>query len=324
MHLSEYGGDGSNADLDVVLAAAEDRLLDAIRRSLDLEAGLAEILNDKADPSGVRRQRAAHRLRFRAVLAAGAVGGLAVAAAVTVSASRAPSALAAVNTAARLTAAQSYQMTMTESLRTIPPTFGMAHSWTVAGDFSPARGIGEEDGGQVRFVGGYVYTYVGGTAAAARHHGKIWVKTIEPSLTSEGIGAWLSSSAGLPLTAPQDLLALLQSATQVRETGTASGPGWTGTGYAFSTVTALGASKNSIMNVSGTVGVDTKERVRRLDATVTVHVPPSAVQPPGVHITAIITTVQVTLGDFSLTVWVTTPPASDVFTPFTRPIRSGP
>jgi hypothetical protein len=64
--------------------------------------------------------------------------------------------------------------------------------------------------------------------------------------------------------------------------------------------------------------------VRRLDATITEHVPPQTVQPPGVHLTAIIRTVQVTLGDFGLPVSVAAPPASDVFTPVTRPIASRP
>jgi hypothetical protein len=275
--------------------------------------------------SGVRRRRAAHRVRLRAALAVGTAGVAAVAAAVTLGVSRAPSAWAAVTTAARLTAAQNYQMTMTSSLRTIPPlTARMGRPWTISGEVSPARRAGEEDGGQVRFVGGYVYTYVGGTAAAARHHGKNWVKTTGPAFTSTrvGIAAWLSSPAGLPLTAPQDLLGLLQSATRVRGTGAASGPGWTGTGYAFSAALALGASKNSTMSITGTVGVDTQGRVRRLDTTITERLPPGTDEPPGVHVTAITRTVQVMFGDFGIPVSVSAPPASDVFTPFTRPIRS--
>jgi hypothetical protein len=266
--------------------------------------------------SGVRRRRAARRVRLRAALAAGAAGALAIAAAVTLGAPRAAFALA-VNTAARLTAAQSYQMTMTSSWRTIPPWSARpSQRSTISGDFSPARGIGEEDGGQVRFVGGYVYTY-------GPFRGKSWVKTTGPSFNTQvGLAAWLSSPAGLPLTGPQDLLGLLESATQVRETGTAAGPGWTGTGYAFSAAIALGPSKNGFtISIRGTVGVDTRGRVRRVDTTITEHVPPQTVQPPGVHITAIIRTVQVTLGDFGLPVSVAAPPASDVFTPVTRPIR---
>lgn len=277
--------------------------------------------------SGVRGRQAAHRARLRAALAAGTAGVAAVAAAVALGASRAPSALATVTTAARLTAAQSYQMTMTSSLRTIPPlTAGMGQPSAVSGDFSPARRTGEEDGGQVRFIAGYVYTYVGGTATARSHHGKSWVKTTDPAFTSTraGIAAWLSSPAGLPLTAPQDLLGLLESAGRVRETGAASGPGWTGTRYAFSAAIALGAGKNSIISITGTVGVDTRGRVRRLDMTITEHLPPGTDEPPGVHITAIIRTVQVTLGDFGIPVSVTAPPAADVFTPFTRPIPGRP
>jgi len=232
--------------------------------------------------SGVRRRRTAHRVRLRAALAVGTAGVAAVAAVVTLGASRAPSAWAAVTTAARLTGAHNYQVTMTSSLRTVLPTAGMGRPWTVSGEFSPASRTGEEDGGQVRFVGGYVYTYIGGTPVAARHHGKSWVKTTEPAFTSTRIriAALLSSPTSLPLTAPQDLLGLLESATRVRGTGAASGPGWTGTGYAFSAALALGAGKNSIMSITGTVGVDPQGRVRRLDTTITEHLPRGRTSPP--------------------------------------------
>lgn len=46
MHPPGYAGNRTDADLDAVLAAAEERLLDAIRRSLDLDAGLAQIIGD--------------------------------------------------------------------------------------------------------------------------------------------------------------------------------------------------------------------------------------------------------------------------------------
>src|SRR5689334_12620405 len=44
MHPPEYAGDQSDADLTVMLADAEARLLTAIQANLDLDAGLAEIL----------------------------------------------------------------------------------------------------------------------------------------------------------------------------------------------------------------------------------------------------------------------------------------
>jgi hypothetical protein len=53
MHGPEYAGDQSDAGLDAKLAAAEDRLLAAIRARLDLDAGLAEIIGD---PRTVDRQ----------------------------------------------------------------------------------------------------------------------------------------------------------------------------------------------------------------------------------------------------------------------------
>ena len=48
--LAEYAGDQSDADLDAMLAAAGDRLLTAVQASLDLDAGLAEIIGDPPWP----------------------------------------------------------------------------------------------------------------------------------------------------------------------------------------------------------------------------------------------------------------------------------
>lgn len=112
---------------------------------------------------------------------------------------------------------------------------------------------------------------------------------------------------GLEQFSPQDLLALLallESATQVRETGPASGPGWTGTAYTFAATMGLPGALHMVLGISGTVDVDRQGRVRQLDAT-----------------EAIGNTVrkaQMTFGDFGLPVSVSAPPASETFAPETK------
>ena len=101
---------------------------------------------------------------------------------------------------------------------------------------------------------------------------------------------------------PQDLLALLKSATQVREVGPASGPGWAGTAYAYSAATRLsGGPLRLSVSSSGTVDFDQQGRVRQLDAT-------QSIGPMK-------RTVEMTFGDFGIPVSVSAPPTSQTFTP---------
>jgi Sigma-70 region 2 len=100
---------------------------------------------------------------------------------------------------------------------------------------------------------------------------------------------------------PQDLLALLESATSVREVGPASGAGWTGVAYAFSVSLRLHGTLHLFLRTSGTVDVDQQGRVRRLDATQTIG--------------KTVAKVQMTFGDFGVRVSVSAPPAGQTFTP---------
>lgn len=68
---------------------------------------------------------------------------------------------------------------------------------------------------------------------------------------------------GRPVT-PAELSGVLRSAGTVRDEGSASGPGWTGTGYAF-TARFFDARES----VSGTVYVDQQGQVRRLVTSTT-------------------------------------------------------
>ena len=100
---------------------------------------------------------------------------------------------------------------------------------------------------------------------------------------------------------PQDLLGLLQSATDVRETGPASGPGWTGSGYSFTVATKLNGPLHTPVSLRGTVDVDQQGRVRQLDGQAS--------------FATTVSQVEITFGDFGLPVSVSPPPASQTWVP---------
>ena len=263
---------------------------------------------------GVRARSRGRVVRIRSLVAIGAAGIVATAAAITLSAVQAPSAFAQVSRAAALTAATSYQVNETEN---IVQTGGLqAQPWASAsGEFDPALGVGEGTdnlGDQARFVGAYEYEFVT-PALRAAYSRKIGVPIPAwaswerlPSPLQPGAGVTKAELAGLArrpvflgLVDPQDLLALLESATQVSAAGPASGSGWTGSAYTFS-VTFSGPSATAV-NVSGTVDVDQQGRVRQLDVL------DSFGQTER--------NVEIAFGDFGLPVSVSAPPASETFTP---------
>jgi hypothetical protein len=100
---------------------------------------------------------------------------------------------------------------------------------------------------------------------------------------------------------PQDLLGLLQSVSQVHQTGTASGHGWTGTAYSFTFTRDFGGPLHLVLRVKGTVGVDRGGRVRQLDADYSIGKTRQRSE--------------MTFGDFGAPVSVSTPPASEVYVP---------
>jgi hypothetical protein len=77
-----------------------------------------------------------------------------------------------------------------------------------------------------REVGGYRYIYSPGPVAG--HRGKHWLRIPAASIVN------LPSTGGFTTATPQQMLAEIKKAATVTVAGPASGPGWTGTRYAFS------------------------------------------------------------------------------------------
>ena len=127
--------------------------------------------------------------------------------------------------------------------------------------------------GQIRFIGPYDYLYHPGGPALPG--GKTWVRAPSPQQWEPvTAGQGLSLAAGLSslaVTSPQNLFALLKTASTVDRQGSASGDGWTGTSYAFTariTFDPDGSSQPAV-TAAGTVAVDQQGRVRRLDVAYT-------------------------------------------------------
>jgi hypothetical protein len=100
---------------------------------------------------------------------------------------------------------------------------------------------------------------------------------------------------------PQGLLGLLQSVSQVRQTGPASGHVWTGTAYSFTFTKDFGGPLHLVLRVEGTVGVDREGRVRQLDADYSIGKTRQRSE--------------MTFGDFGAPVSVSAPPAREVYVP---------
>jgi hypothetical protein len=264
---------------------------------------------------GVRARNRKRAVRVRAGVAAAAAGIVAAAAAIMLSAGPAPSAFAQVMRAATRTAAASYQVRSEEKIVRIGGL--RSKPWATAyGEFDPALGVGEEtddQGLQIRYVGGYSYLFVTDDIRA------------DPGGGSGPIPAWASwerlpggldqggriNAAGLGLLGafpgflaqvnPQDLLALLRSATDVRQAGPASGPGWTGSAYTFTIAATLNGPLHTPAGLSGMVDVDQQGQVRELDARAT--------------FATTVSQVKITFSAFGLPVSVSAPPTSQTYIP---------
>lgn len=258
-------------------------------------------------PRHMREEGAAARRHgrrwIRVLVAAGAAmaaAGVTVAL-LTASASHAPSALAAVTSAVVKTSAVSYNFSLDTTVQFAGREF---RSDVVTGAFDPRRELGAEllttrgvqvhpARAQIRFIGKYVYTWVSPGSGLVTL-GKPWNKgpVAPPGSDVLPLGELYGFSTEQPVS-PAELLGVLRSAATVRDEASASGPGWTGTRYAFAA--RLGARES----VSGTVYVDQQGRVRRLVTTTT----------EGVKLT---TDRDLTFGDFGAPVRGTPPPASQV------------
>jgi hypothetical protein len=243
-----------------------------------------------------------HRHRWTRILAAAVAAAAAAgvtAALLTASAGRPSSASAMVASALAITSADSYSFTLDSTMNF---KGRQLHSDVVSGAYDPRHKLGTESlaattsqgaptRAQIRFTSGYVYTQV----ARGSGFGKPWNKSPVPSAraTPDYDVYWFVTDQPV---SPAELSAVLRSAGPVREVGPASGPGWTGTRYAFAA--RFPAAHES---VSGTVDIDKQGRVRRV-ATVTTQ---------GTH-GRVTTDRDLTLGNFGAPVPVTAPPASQV------------
>ncbi len=267
---------------------------------------------------GFRARRAARHFRGRVALATAAASVAAAATVITLTIAQAPSALAQLTSAISRTAGQSYHFGATLTQLPLQPngTVPGPVTRTISGAFDPPQQVGEEmisRSGQVRFIGGYVYLPTGAVGKSGLLDGKPWLKAPSPApwgpVTANQqlrIGAGVLSLAE---TSPQTLFALLESVSTVDRQGGVSGPGWTGTRYAFSVSVAFGPAGSGLPTVTatGTVDVDQQGRVRDLDAAYTL---PAIASAPPERVT-----VEMTFSDFGAPVSVSAPPASEVFTP---------
>ncbi len=258
-------------------------------------------------PRAGREQGTAARLRHRhlrkrilvaAAATAAAAGGTAVL--LTASASHAPTAFTTVTSALARTSADSYSFTLDSTAKF---RGSVVHSDVVDGAYDPRHGLGTEElaarttqgtpeRAQIRFIGRYEY----GQLTPASGFGKPWNKSPVPLAGADarpGYDAY-GFVTDQPVS-PAEVGAMLRSAG-VREEGATSGPGWTGTRYAFTA-----RFPRARESVTGTVDVDQQGRVRRL-VTITTQ---------GTH-GRITTDRDLTFGNFGAPVPVTAPPASQV------------
>ncbi len=275
---------------------------------------------------GVQARRSARRTRPRIMFSAAAAIVAAAAALITLTLVQAPpSALAQLTSAVSRTAAESYHFSATMTQVRLPSNGTATTSRAkFSGAFDPARKVGEETtrtGAQTRFIGSYVYMYAGPGSGLSLPSGKSWLRTSSlPLWVPVTASGHLRLSAGLLSvveTSPQNLFTLLESVSQVTSQGNVSGPGWTGTRYAFSVAFALGPalSGRPAAHATGTIDVDQEGRVRQLDASYTVPAIASTPLERG--------TVDMTFSDFGARVSVSAPPATEVLTTGQVRVRLG-
>jgi hypothetical protein len=257
-------------------------------------------------PPGAPEQGTAVRPRYRrprmqmlAAVAAAAAAAGGTAALLTASGGRPPAPLATVTSALASTAAGSYSFTLDSAVKFRGREM---NSDTVSGSYNPGDRAGTEllaartSRGpvriQIRFTGRYVYTQVAPGSGFAKPWNKSPVPPAATAMPGNDVYGFVSDQP----VSPAELSAVLRSAATVREVGSVSGPGWTGTRYAFTA--RFPAAQETI---SGTVDIDQQGRVRRL-VTITTQ---------GGH-WKITRDRDLTFGDFGAPVQATPPPASQV------------
>jgi hypothetical protein len=224
----------------LLVRATEDR-----PPGLDLMAAIATM----PDMQDMRARRQRRRVRVLAPLAS-----LGVAAAVSVIALALPLGLPS----AQAQVAAAIENTTQESYRVHETTGG----GTFEGAFDPVQRVGvikESTGGtETRFVGDTMYNY---EPAQAK-----WIASPRPDAELMQ-AAEVIAVVKLADLDPQQALQRLQSASDIREDGAASGQGWTGRRFAFSfaDVRDGDGQTGTSETVTGSVDVDEQGRVRRLE-----------------------------------------------------------
>jgi hypothetical protein len=239
-----------------------------------------------------RRRDRARRTRRGAVLSAGIAVAAASVAAVTLTIGSAPPALATVTSALTRTLAQSYHLAEHDgSYYIVNGHIRYPAHDACTSEADPVRHLGAtscSDGLVAREVGGYAYLYI---PHPAGHPGRHWDQIPTASL------GHLPSISGFTAATPQQMLAEIKKAAKVTVAGPASGPGWTGTRYAFS------GTPGADIKLSGTVTVDQQGRARGLVLTTRLT---SAAN-------VLVMTQVLTFSDFGAPVTVTPPPADQTY-----------
>jgi hypothetical protein len=224
---------------------------------------LAEAVSDRPAGTdllaGVRRARRRRRVLVQAGSLATA-GALGAAALVVWPLGGTPSAQARLVAAVEHTSGQGFHVHIVSG-----PT-GAVYD----GAFDPGRQTGRlvfPGGGQDLYVGDTVYTENTGPKAETLPAGKHWISSPRTTMAEWARMGTAIEVLKLGPQEPQLVLRQLRSATNVRETGPASGPQWTGHRYSF-TVAGEADAKRQGLTVTGTVAVDSHDLVRVLDLTV--------------------------------------------------------
>lgn len=162
-----------------------------------------------------------------------------------------------------------------------------------------AHSAGRTTRAQIRFAGADLYTLV----PAGSGFGKPWDESLAAAVSSATPPGELYGFVSDRPVSPEALAVVLRAAgTSVRAGESVSGPGWTGTAYRL-----IASVYGGRETVTGTVYVDRWRHVRHLTIT-TVEEGRAATG----NASSLVTTRDITFGDFGTTVSVTAPPASQV------------
>lgn len=248
--------------------------------------------------TAARRRDRARRTRMGAVLSAGiAVAAALVTALTLTTAGSAPSARAAVSSAlTRTLTTQSYHLTERTTSYSISNGRTRVFRYTCTSVADPVRHLGATscpkvvDDKMTRTVGRYFYDY-----SAVPVHGKHWERVPAACVNQASASGTIE---GFETATPQQILAEIRKAYKVTVAGPVSGPGWTGTKYAFGKQAA-----KIKLRVWGAVDVDKQGRARVIVVTFRL----------GDATEAGVRTQVLTFSGFGAPVTVTPPPADQTF-----------